>query len=170
MCAWWPCTVSRAESEPRRPFLMVSPNAFTEEGREKLATAATAWQRYLKLEPRNPDPTLARLMAGAYSETGLNEPAQAASAMEIVTEKQPSASAYSALAQYAYLADQLRKGDLAAARAVQLAPEAQRRLVRSQLELLKREAIRLAAQDRFQREGGSSTTPAPAGGGEHGVG
>ena len=43
--------------------------------------------------------------------------------MEIVTEQDPSAAAYSALAQYAYLADQIRKGDLAAARAVQLAPE-----------------------------------------------
>lgn len=145
-------------------------NAFTDEGREKLATAATAWQRYLQLEPRNPDPTLARLMAGAYAETGLNEPAQAASAMEIVTEAQPSASAYSALAQYAYLAEQMRKGDLAAARAVQLAPEAQRRLVRSQLELIKREAIRLAAQNAIQRDAGPSAPPEPTGGGEQGVG
>src|SRR4051794_35268310 len=110
-----------------------STNAFTDKGRSKLSTATAAWQRYLTLEPQHPDPTLARLMATAYSETGLNDPAQAASAMEIVTEKQPTAASYSTLAQYAYLADQVRKGDLAAARAVQLAPDAQRRLVRSQL-------------------------------------
>jgi hypothetical protein len=119
-------------------------NAFTSEGREKLATAATAWQRYLELEPDHPDVALARLMANAYAETGLDDPAQAASAMEIVTEEQPSASAYATLAQYAYLANQQRKGDLAAARAVQLAPAAQRRLVRSQLALIKRQAAEAA--------------------------
>jgi hypothetical protein len=138
--------------------------AFTAEGREKLATAAAAWQRYLTLEPEEPDTTLARLMATAYSEGGLNDPAQAANAMEIVTEAQPSASAYATLAQYAYLANQLRKGDLAAARAVQLAPRAQRRLVRSQLTLFKRDAIRQAAQGAPQR-----ATPPPSGGTE-GVG
>ena len=38
-------------------------NTFTESGREKLATAVTAWKRYLQLESRSPDSTLARLMA-----------------------------------------------------------------------------------------------------------
>lgn len=105
-------------------------NTFTTSGREKLAAVATAWQRYLRLDPNHPDATLARLMATAYSEVGLNAPAQAAQAMEIVTEQQPSAAAYATLAQYAYLADQTRKGDLAAAKAVQLAPAAQKKLVR----------------------------------------
>jgi hypothetical protein len=139
--------------------------AFTAKGRVKLATAATAWQRYLQLEPDHPDVTLARLMATAYSETGLNDPAQAANAMEVVTEQQPSASAYATLAQYAYVADQLRKGDLAAAKAVQLAPDAQRRLVRSQLALIKRQAVRQAAQGALQRP-----APPPKSGSKNGVG
>lgn len=121
--------------------------AFTDKGREKLESAAAAWQRYLALEPNDPDPTLAQLMASVYAETGLNRPADAAAAMEIVTEERPTANAYAALAQYAYLADQIRKGDLAAARAVQLAPDAQRRLVRSQLVAVKRQAIRAAAEE-----------------------
>src|SRR5437763_13258441 len=52
--------------------------AFTAKGRVKLRTAATAWQRYLTLEPDHPDATLARLMVNVYDTTGLNDPAQAA--------------------------------------------------------------------------------------------
>lgn len=124
-----------------------STGAFTEAGREKLATAATAWQRYLALDPQKPDAGLARKMATAYSETGLNQPALAADALEIVTEQQPSAANYGVLAQYAYLADQVRKGDLAAAKAVELAPDAQKRLVRAQLLTVKRRAAAAALQN-----------------------
>ncbi len=133
-------------------------NTFTDSGVEKLETAVAAWQRYLTLESRSPDPSLARLMAGAYSETGLNEPGEAAAAMEIVTEQQPSAAAYGALAQYAYLATQIRKGDLAAAKAVELAPAAQQRLVRRQLEDVKEQIVRQQVQEAVQ-DGGVSTTP-----------
>lgn len=135
--------------------------AFTEKGREKLAAAASAWQRYLTLDS-DPDPTLARLMSLAYSETGLNEPAQAASALEILTEQQPTAANYGLLAQYAYSADQIRKGDLAAAKAVQLAPDAQRRLVRAQLLVIKRQALRQSAA--------SAPPAAPKSGAKQGVG
>ena len=133
-------------------------NAFTASGREKLETAAAAWQRYLALDPERPDPTLARLMAGAYAETGLNQPAEAAAAMEIVTEEQPSAAAYGALAQYAYLADQMRKGDLAAAKAVELAPEAQKRLVRRQLADVKRQILQRQIEEAVQ-QGAVETSP-----------
>jgi hypothetical protein len=130
-------------------------NTFTDAGREKLESAAAAWQRYLSLDPRRLDASLARLMAGAYDQAGLNQPAEAAAAMEIVTEEQPSAAAYGALAQYAYLADQLRKGDLAAARAVELAPEAQRRLVRRQLEDVREQILQQRVQEAVQQGGAS---------------
>jgi hypothetical protein len=130
--------------------------AFTTQGRAKLRTAASAWQRYLTLEPDRPDPTLARLMVNVYDQTGLDDPAQAANAMEIVTEQQPSAAAYGTLAQYAYLADQIRKGDLAAAKAVQLAPAAQRRLVRTQLA-----AAKSQVQLQSARDSGAGATTAP---------
>jgi hypothetical protein len=141
-----------------------STNAFTAEGRAKLRTAAAAWQRYLTLEPDHPDVSLARLMTNVYDPTGLNDPAQAASAMELVTEQDPAAADYGRLAQYAYLANQLRKGDLAAAQAVRLAPSAQRKLVRSQLTLFKRQAIRQAAQNALR------TAAPPPRGGTKGVG
>jgi hypothetical protein len=143
---------------------------FTESGVAKLEEAATAWQRYLTLDPKQPDPTLARLMAQAYSEAGLDEPAKAAEAMEIVTEEQPNAASYSALAQYAYIADQMRKGDLAAARAVQLAPAAQRKLVRAQLANIKRQVVEAAAQQALQQGRAGGGAPAPSGGGTQGVG
>jgi hypothetical protein len=140
---------------------------FTAEGRAKLRTAAAAWQRYLALEPDDPDPTLARLMANVFDPSGLDEPAQAAAALEIVTEQQPSASAYSTLARYAYLADQERKGDLAAARAVQLAPAAQRKLVRTQLLAFKRQVQTQGAVDSTR---GGAAAPAPPSGEKQGVG
>jgi hypothetical protein len=139
--------------------------AFTAEGRAKLRTAAAAWQRYLTLERDDPDATLARLMANVYDATGIDEPAQAAQAMEIVTEQRPTAANYGALAQYAYLAEQTRKGDLAAKRTVELAPDAQRRLVRTQLAAFKRQAALQAAQE----SGGSAPPPEPEGD-EQGVG
>lgn len=139
-------------------------NTFTSSGREKLVTAVAAWQRYLKLDPQRPDATLANLMARAYGETGLNDPAQAAAAEEIVTEQKPTAYAFAALAQYAYLADQIRKGDLAAAKAIQLAPEAQRRLLRSQLASIRAAAIRQAGQSP------GTVTPSPRSGDQQGVG
>jgi len=145
--------------------------AFTSQGRAKLRTAATAWQRYLTLEHDHPDVSLARLMAiTVYAEAGLNDPAHAAEAMEIVTEQQPSAASYSALAQYAYLANQQRKGDLAAARAVALAPAAQRKLVRTQLAAFKRQALLQAARGGSGGSSGGSTAPPPKSGDSNGVG
>jgi hypothetical protein len=132
---------------------------FTEAGKTKLGTAASAWKRYLALNPPHPDATLARLMATAYSEAGLNDPAGASSALEIVTQAQPSASSFGLLAQYAYLAGQLRKGDLAAAKAVQLAPKVRQKLVKTQLATSKKQAIQQQIQDAAQK-----ATSTPSGG------
>lgn len=143
---------------------------FTKSGVAKLGQASTAWHRYLKLSPDHPDPTLARLMANAYSQIGLDQPADAAEAMEIVTEQQPSAAAYGTLAQYAYMAQQFRKGDLAAARAVKLAPSAQRRLVRAQLANFKRQVVQQLAQRKLNEGSAGAGKPAPSGGGTQGVG
>lgn len=124
-----------------------SQGAFTEKGQEQLRSAAAAWNRYLALDPPRPDANVARLMAIAFGESGLNQPAEAARAMEIVTEEDPSSAAFSNLATYAWLAGQQRKGDLAAAEAVRLAPAEQRRTVRRQLDRINEEIQRQAIQD-----------------------
>lgn len=126
---------------------------FTRSGQDKLRSAAAAWDRYLALEPRRPDANVARLMASAFAPSGLNEPAKAADALEIVTEEDPTSSAFSQLASFAYLAGQERKGDLAAARAVELAPEAQRRVVRSTIARTKRQIQQQQLSDAVARGG-----------------
>jgi len=126
-------------------------NVFTESGREKLAQAATAWQHYLALDPKPLDVGLARQMALAYDQTGLNQPALAAEALELVAEAQPSAAAFGQLATYAYLANQMRKGDLAAAKAVDLSPKTQRSSVRRRLASIRRQIFDQQIQDAVER-------------------
>jgi hypothetical protein len=144
--AWADLTRARYQTAGLGENYDQATNAFTSSGRDKLREAGTAWNRYLTLEPDHPDAALARLMAIAYSEVGIADPAEAASAMEIVTEDSPSASSFATLAQYAYAANELRKGDLAAGKAVELAPEAQKRLLRGQLHGLRAQLLRQRAE------------------------
>lgn len=139
--------------------------AFTEAGLGKLNEAAQAWERYLALEPRRFDANVARLMAQAYGPGALDRPADAATALEIVTEEDPSAAAFSQLAQFAWLAGQDRKGNLAAQRAVQLAPESQKRSLRSQLERARREIVQQQLQEAIERGQLSTGDGAGDGGG-----
>ncbi len=128
---------------------------FTAQGQRQLRSAEDAWERYIALRPARPDANVARLMAQAYA--ALNDPQGAADALEIVTEEDPSSAAYSQLATYAYYAGQDRKGDLAAEKAVELAPEQQKRVVRVQLARTKRDIAQQQVQDAVNR--GAATTP-----------
>ena len=103
---------------------------FTDTGKERLAESDAAWQRYLGLDPKKPDPSLAALMVNVYAPTGLNKAAEGAEAAEIVTTAQPSAQAYLQLAQYAAQAGQDRKAGLAGQKAIELAPKNQRSTVK----------------------------------------
>jgi hypothetical protein len=108
--------------------------AFTDEGKERLAESDDAWQRYLDLDPKKPDPALAGLMVNVYAPTALNKAAEGAEAAEIVTVAQPSAQAYLQLATYAAQAGQDRKADLAGQKAIELAPKKQRSTVKQLVE------------------------------------
>jgi hypothetical protein len=154
--AWADLARSRYQTAGQGENFDAAQGTFTEAGKAKLATAGTAWKRYLALVPKHPDPTLARLMATAYSEAGLNDPGSAAAALEIVTQSQPSAASFGLLAQYAYLAGQLRKGDLAAAKAVQLAPKVRQKGVKTQLATARQQAIQQQVQSAAQK---GTTTP-----------
>ena len=108
--------------------------SFTAQGRQRLRGAAAAWQRYLALDPPRPDDRLASLMANAYGPGGLDQPAQAVRAMEILIDARPPRSnLYTRLAVLAYEAGQTRKGDLAAERAVELADRDERKALRDSL-------------------------------------
>ncbi len=109
---------------------------YTEEGKERLAEADVAWQAYLKAV-KKPEPSLASLMIQVYDPTGLNKPADAAQAAEIVATADPNAQAYLQLVQYAALAGQDRKAGLAGEKAIELAPKGQRSTVKTLVEQAK---------------------------------
>jgi hypothetical protein len=112
---------------------------YTAEGKQKLALAAQAWERHLALDPAKPDARVARLMVQVYGTSAINEPSKAVRAMEVVTaaEEPPSSNLYAQLAQLAYAAHENRTGDLAAGRAIDLAPKASKKLLRTTLKGLK---------------------------------
>ena len=134
--------------------------AYTETGRAKLAAAAEAWEKYLALDPKNPDDRVAGLMVRAFDPTGLNRPEDAVAAQEIITEARPGDTTFATLAIYAYQAGQTRKGDLASARALDLAPKDERNTLKSQLDAAKQQAV--AAQAQQGQEGGGEATPTPS--------
>jgi len=112
---------------------------YTANGKERLTLASQAWERYLDLDPKTPTAQVARLMVQAYSAEGINEPVKAVRAMELVTaaEKPPNANLYARLAQLAYVAKDIRTGDLAADRAVELTPDKDKKLLRTRLDQIK---------------------------------
>jgi len=131
--------------------------SFGKDGKGELAKAGTAWKRYLAAEPAKVDPALATLMTTAYGSLGLNQAANASEAAEIVAEQRNDVSSYLQLVQYATLAGQKRKSDLAAAKALELAPKDQRATVKK---LLKQ----AQATQPPAAQGGAGQAPAPAGG------
>jgi hypothetical protein len=113
--------------------LSADPNTglFSADGKKDLQQASSAWQRYLATNPAKPDPTLANYMFQAYSQAGLNQPANAQKAAEIVAADQNNSSAYIRVVQYASLAGDKRTAGLAAQKALALAPKGQRGSVKS---------------------------------------
>jgi hypothetical protein len=123
-------------------------STFTPQGIAKLHQVETAWDRYVALNPRKPDADVANLMVQAFGPTGLNKLDKAVGAMEIVVDRRrpETAALYGQLAQLAYLAGQTRKGDLSSAKAVQLAPKAQKAQLKQTLDSFKAQAATQAAQ------------------------
>jgi hypothetical protein len=130
---------------------------FTAEGRRRLAQADSAWQKHVELAGDTPDPEVALRMATlAYDPSGLNKPAEAVKAFEVSLEADddPQYGDFLQLTRFAYLAGQTRKADLAGKRAIELAPDAQRKEVRSTVESFKSGAA---------GAGGATAAPAPTG-------
>jgi hypothetical protein len=99
---------------------------YTKDGTADLNKASSAWDRYLALSPTKPDDILASYMVNAYGQTGLNKPAKAQRAAEIVSAARPSANAYITVVVYASLAGDTRTAKLAAQKALDLAPKSER--------------------------------------------
>jgi hypothetical protein len=116
---------------------------YTDSGLARLTLASQAWERHLALNPKQPNVTAAKFMVQAYDSTALNELTKAVRAQEIVTAatNPPNSNLYAQLASLAYRAKDTRSGDLAGARAVELAPKAERKALQTQLDSLKAQAL-----------------------------
>ncbi len=111
----------------------------TSKGKELYSEVARSWEGYIALNPPKPNAELAQRMVSVFDEEGLNEPAAAVKVLQIVVAARPeSAALFAKLAEYAYKAKNASVGDLASAKAVSLAPPAQRAALKSELEMLKK--------------------------------
>ncbi len=114
-------------------------NTYTPEGRRQLTAAGTAWDKYIALNPPNPDERLARSMTQAF--LALEQPDKAVGAQEIITEIEPEANTFTNLALLAYQAGQTRKGDLASTKAQELTEDKDdRKELKEQLDQAKSQA------------------------------
>src|ERR1700759_2122320 len=108
---------------------------YTTDGKKHLAQAGRSWDRYLALAGSKADVSLAKQITGVFAQ--LNKPTEAVKAIEVVINSEPTYGNYYQYAALAYAAGQSRKGDLAAAKAVSLAPKDQRKDVQTQLKAIK---------------------------------
>ena len=121
--------------------------SYTAKGRKALVPVERSWERYLALNPPKPNADLASLMVQALGPPGLNHADKAVAAQEIVVDARPASTGlYTQLAALAYAAGQTRKGDLAAQKAVSLAPKDQRSSLRDQFKQLKQSVATAGAQ------------------------
>jgi hypothetical protein len=124
---------------------------YTAEGRRQLESASRAWEEHLKLAGDKPDSRVASLMVQAYSVLGQLD--KAAVAQEVIALDRGSVGAYTQLALIAYQAGQLRKGDLARDKALELTEPDMRESLKGQLEGARSQAALQAGQE--------SPTPSP---------
>jgi hypothetical protein len=106
-----------------------SATGFPEEAKDELRKAGLAWQRYLRRAER-PNAATANFAMRVYDFTALNRPNEAKRAAAIVAEASNNSQAYLQLVQYAAAAGDGRTADLAAEKAVELAPKDQKKAVR----------------------------------------
>jgi tetratricopeptide (TPR) repeat protein len=125
--------------------------AFKEGALDELRRSTRAWERYLKLEPRKPDATVAAIMVQVYGtllQSGggvdaLGSLKQAARAQEIVAEARPSPIAYFNLASIEYLVGRIAAGDRAADEAISRTPKDQRNTVRAQIDEVRKRGLKI---------------------------
>ena len=130
---------------------------------------ATAWERYLKLKPRTPDSGVAQFAALAYG--ALQEYNKAVQTQEVETRAKPNANSYFQLADFAYRAGDVGRGDRAAKQALKLTPKDQRNSVKDLVKQTKKQGAQIAKavaqaakQARQQNKGkqrGSAFGPLP---------
>ena len=127
-----------------------------ETGKEAVLETTDAWERYLKLKPRKPDPATAQFAALAYGAT--QDYGRAVKTQEIAAKGRPSAASYFQLAQLAYTGANVTAGDKAAAEAVRRTPKDLRNSVKAQVKDVKKQALQLAKAIKQQKKASKQAT------------
>ncbi len=117
----------------------------TSKQRQLFNQISESWNRYVGLNPSKPNAEIAQDMVRVYGEEGLEQPAEAVKVLQVVIPLEHGRSAqdqsnlYAQLAEYAYKAKDGNTGDLAAARAVALAPSENRKRLENELAEVKKQ-------------------------------
>jgi hypothetical protein len=109
---------------------------FPADAKDELRKSGEYWQRYSKVAEK-PDADTAVIALQVYDVGGLNRPKEAQKAAALIAQESNDVASYLRLVQYAARAGDTRTADLAAKKAVDLAPKAQRKEVQKQAEALK---------------------------------
>jgi hypothetical protein len=113
--------------------------SFPPDAKDDLRKAGTYWTRYADVAEK-PNPATAGYALQIYDTGALNKPKEAQRAAQILAQAQNDTASYLRLVAYAARAGDNRTADLAAQKAVDLAPKAQKKLVKKQAEALKKPA------------------------------
>jgi hypothetical protein len=112
---------------------------FPPEAKADLRKAGAYWNRYVATTDK-PNPATAGYALQIFGQGALNKPKEAQKAASILAEQANDTASYLRLVQYATLAGDTRTADLAGQKAVDLAPKDQKKLVKKQVEALKKAA------------------------------
>jgi hypothetical protein len=111
---------------------------FPDDAKDDLRKAGVYWQRYTQTVTGEPSAETARYALQVYDVSALNKPKEAQKAAAILAQESNDVASYLRLVSYAALAGDTRTADLAAKKAVDLAPKDQRKQVKQQAEALKK--------------------------------
>jgi hypothetical protein len=114
-----------------------SSTGFPPDAKDDLRKAAAYWKRYAAVAEK-PNPDVAGYALQVFDTQALNQPKEAARVAALLAEDANDTPSYLRLVSYAAQAGDKRTADLAAQKAVELAPKAQRKLVKQQAEALKK--------------------------------
>ncbi len=136
--ARWATVGAAAYAVATLPTNFDSSLGYTQAGHVALNQLRQAWTNYLADAPAKPDSLLAQEIVAAFGApppngTGVGDYKTAQSGQEVVAADQPTDVSYEYLAYYSWLAHDNSQGNLAAARARELAPKKDLKTVNSTL-------------------------------------
>jgi hypothetical protein len=162
--AWASLARARFQLASASDYYDANAGQWNPQGKQILAQASNAWQRSLKIAgPKKADDGVASLMVNAYSQGGLNRPADAVTAQEVITQARPKAATFARLAILAWDAGQSRKGDLAEQKALSLADPTERAPLKQQLDSAKQQSASASAAPSATATATATATPKSSG-------